>query len=188
MGNELRDLSRDRRFSSDYRWTIEVRCWNKGSGNNPTWRLATSGKIKENLWDETDLGRGNIYGIKESSMSKIILRFINLEVDNMVALVREMRTPWGEGIWNTIVWRLDGERRDRGLKNAKNINGWTGLWEAGHFAQWLCFKQLKKIYYYYFLARLHGMWDLSSLASLPWEQGVSTTGPPGKSLAGTLKV
>ena len=36
-------------------------------------------------------------------MSKIILRFINLELDNMVALVREMRTPWGEGIWNTIV-------------------------------------------------------------------------------------
>lgn len=49
------------------------------------------------------MGRGNIYGIKRKQHVKIILRFINLEVDNMVALVREMRTPWEKGIWNTIV-------------------------------------------------------------------------------------
>lgn len=42
---------------------------------------------------QKDLGRDDIYGIKESSMSKIILRFINLEVDNMMALLREIGMP-----------------------------------------------------------------------------------------------
>lgn len=41
------------------------------------------------------LGISNIlvHGIKESSMSKFILRVIKLEVGNMVALVRKMGKP-----------------------------------------------------------------------------------------------
>lgn len=34
-----------------------------------------------------------VHGIKESSMSKLILRVIKLEVGNMVALVRKMGKP-----------------------------------------------------------------------------------------------
>lgn len=52
--------------------------------------LATSGKTEENIWTkQQDLG----IGIKESSMSKLILRVIKLEVGNMVALVRKMGKP-----------------------------------------------------------------------------------------------
>lgn len=43
----------------------------------------------------TKLGIGSIlvHSIKESSISKLILRVIKLEVGNMVALVRKMRKP-----------------------------------------------------------------------------------------------
>lgn len=84
--------------------------------------VATSEKIEENLWTkEKDLGIGNIHGIKESSMSKFILRVIKLEVGNMVALVRKMGKPQGEGIWNTVICRLGGQRGDRVLKTSKRI-------------------------------------------------------------------
>ena len=36
---------------------------------------------------------GNIQDIKESNMSKIILRLIKLEVDNIVVLIRKMGKP-----------------------------------------------------------------------------------------------
>lgn len=52
---------------------------------------------------QKDLATGNVHGIKGSSMSKIILRFINLEVNNMMALVRKMGKPQREGIWKTVV-------------------------------------------------------------------------------------
>lgn len=42
---------------------------------------------------QRNLEIGNIYGIKERRMSKIILSFIKLEVHNMVALVRKMGKP-----------------------------------------------------------------------------------------------
>ena len=42
---------------------------------------------------QKDLGIRNIHGVEESSMSKTILRFIKLEVDNMVALIRNTGKP-----------------------------------------------------------------------------------------------
>ena len=48
------------------------------------------------------------------------------------------------------------------------------------------------ILFFFFLAMLHGVWDLSSLtrdrnqALLHWECGVLTTGPPGKALLAIL--
>lgn len=48
-------------------------------------------------------GNMQLHDIKESSTSKIILRFVKLELDNIVVLIGKIRKPQREGIWKRIV-------------------------------------------------------------------------------------